>query len=201
MNYFPMFFNLKDKVVLICGGGKHAIEKIERLMPFSPIIRVISESISPEIKEIEGLSIHERPFSQKDLECAPAFVVAAEEYCECKRISDICKKYNIPVNTVDIPTLCDFIFPSIIATEQLCIGISTGGASPTAAIKLKQQITELIPSSIDEILSWMLPARELVKKALPKDKQKRALQLIVQKAFSEDRVLEDEELTNIIRSV
>lgn len=198
MNFFPMFLNIKNREILICGGGKHAFEKIERLLPFSPFIRVISENISHQIRQFQGIIIEERQFLPDDLINDPAFVIAAEEYDENRRIAEQCRKRHIPVNVVDTPSLCDFIFPAIISTGQLCIGISTGGTSPTAAINLKQQISEIVPSNIDDILTWMISAREIVKGELPKEKQNKALQTIVKIAFSENRPLNDKEVRKII---
>ena len=197
MNWFPMFINLENREIIICGGGKHALEKVGKMLPFSPMIHVVSEKISSEIKEIQGILWNERTFSEKDLECTPAFVIAAESEDENKRILDICEKRHIPVNAVDMPHLCDFIFPALLATDQLCIGISTGGISPTAAICLKKEIDRMIPSNIDKILLWMPSAKEFVKSAVPKENQNKALLHLAEKAFSENRPLDICEATEI----
>ena len=60
MNYFPMFMHIKGQEILICGGGKHAVEKIEKLQPFQPKIHVISENISTKIKSMQNITMAER---------------------------------------------------------------------------------------------------------------------------------------------
>ena len=200
MNHFPMFLNLAGRRVLICGGGRHAQEKIARLLPFSPRLHVICARISDEIKAMDGIVTEERPFCAGDLEPAPAFVVVAEEPGLSEQIAALCRARHIPVNAVDLPELCDFIFPSLVCTQQLCVGVSTGGASPTAAIYLKEQIGDLLPSHIDEILQWLPQARQTVKHRLPEAEVRRTLRALVERAFAEDRPLADGELETFLKN-
>lgn len=202
MNYFPMFTDLADREVLIFGGGKHALEKIERLLPFSPKIRVISDSIIPEIGAIQEIKTENRDFSEDDLNSHPVFVITAGDREHDERIAAACHAQCIPVNAVDRQDLCDFIFPSIIATDKLCIGVSTGGASPAAAVRLKKDISEIIPDSIDSILDWMPDAREYVRtKENDHTMQVKILHAIVAKAFEFDRKLSYAEVDGIIEDI
>lgn len=197
MNYFPMFLDLKDRPVLICGGGNHALEKAERLLPFQPRIHVVSPKICPGIKELPGITWEERPFRASDLKAHPVFVVAAEEERRCREIVQCCRERHIPVNAVDLPQLCDFYFPVLLTTRELCIGISTGGRSPTAGLHLRRRIREQIPDSIDELLPWLWELREELSRIMEKPARNQALREIVEKAFAEDRLLTAEEVRQI----
>ena len=86
MNYFPMFMDIKRREVLICGGGAHALEKIERLKPFGANLHVISPQLLPEIEEMDGIRTEKRRFVEKDLDSFPIFLVAAEGRDENERI-------------------------------------------------------------------------------------------------------------------
>lgn len=55
MKYFPMFIELEGREVLVCGGGSHGVEKVKRLQPFGPRIRVISEKILDQMEEQERI--------------------------------------------------------------------------------------------------------------------------------------------------
>lgn len=203
MKYFPLFTDIKEKSVIICGGGRHAIEKINRILPFGPEIRVIAKEISQEIEKIDGIRCERRGLSKEDLTPPPVFVIAAGDRQHDERIAELCRKHNVPVNAVDRQDLCDFIFPSVIATENLCIGVSTGGVSPAAAVKLKNDISEIIPDSIDSILSWLqLTAREYVReKVESKSVQVKILHKIVDAAFKADRALEIADIDSIIEEI
>ena len=86
MIYFPAFINLEGKNVVICGGGKHALEKIQRLLPFRPGITVISPGPSSEILNHPGIDVKIRRFTEEDADCLPAMVIAAEDTEENRRI-------------------------------------------------------------------------------------------------------------------
>lgn len=202
MNYFPMFMHIKGQEILICGGGKHAAEKIERLEPFQPKIRIISKNISPEIKSMASVRIEERSLLKDDLYTCPLFVIAAEEKFENKRIAKLCRELHIPVNAVDQPEDCDFIFPSIIATEQLCVGISTGGVSPTGAICLKNRFSDSIPDEIDNILLWIKSLKEKMKtEQIPACIRNKRLRYAMNQALNKERILTASELDEIYKNI
>lgn len=204
MNYFPMFMDISGCEILILGGGKHGLEKIERLQPFRPQFHVISEHISEEflagIETMEGVTMERRRFSEQDLDNPPVFVIAAEDRKENERIAEICRRRHIPVNAVDMQDICDFIFPSMIVTEQLCIGISTGGASPAAAVELKKRVAEQIPDEMDEILLWMTEIRAFIRNRITDKKHQRViLRRIAEKAFDLERPLTEAEVKQILQ--
>lgn len=201
MNYFPMFMHIKGREILICGGGKHAADKIEKLIPFQPQIHVISENISVKIKNMPNITTVERSFAKEDLYTYPLFVIAAENETENKRIAKLCRELHIPVNAVDQPEDCDFIFPSIIATRQLCIGISTGGVSPTGAICLKNRFADMVPDEIDNILLWARSLKEKMKaQQIPVCIRNSFLRTAIHQALDKERILTVSELEELYKN-
>lgn len=199
LNYFPMFMNLRGREILVCGGGKHAVEKIERLTPFHPKLRVISENCSVEMAHMANIPIEHRKLSIEDLYSYPVFVIAAESKEENKRIARLCNQMHIPVNAVDQPEDCDFIFPSMIVTQQLCVGISTGGVSPTGAICLKNAFSKKIPDDIDEILLWAKRLKEtLDSRQTVKSARNQILRLAMNAAIAKNRPLSSAELETLL---
>ena len=157
MALFPFFVDIEGKEGLIIGTGKHAQEKIKRLEPYGPKLRIIPEG----------------EFSQKDLESLPAFViVAGEDVEENHRIAKICREKRILVNVVDDQEYCDFVFPSLISHGNLSVGICTNGASPATGVLLKQKFQEQIPDNIEEILDFLQGIRPSISKALTDKKQR-----------------------------
>ena len=201
MTHFPLFFDLKDKKELIFGGGAFTLQRIEKLKPFSPRITVISQKISDPIKQINGITWEERSFCEKDLDIAPAFVIIAEDKKTTATIYAECKKRQIPVNAVDMPEFCDIIFPSVVSTEHFCIGISSGGISPTATVEFKERIENMLPDNLDAILEWMLPLRDKINNTLPKEKRKSALRQLFNEALTQNRPLKKEEIEITVSSM
>lgn len=175
MAYFPFFTDLTGKPGLIVGGGAVALRKIEKLLPFSPQLSVIAEHICPEIRRIPGLTCLERPFAPGD-EAGSFFVIAATDSREVNRqVSGLCRAGNIPVNVADDAELCTFLFPALIRRGSLTVGISTGGASPTAAACLREQAEQLLPERTEDILDFLHAERETLRAEIPEAAERREL--------------------------
>ena len=172
MSYFPFFMNISGKPGLIVGGGRIALRKIEKLLPFAPKLKVIAPVICSEIRGISGPELIQRSFEAGD-EAGNAFVIAATDDRELNRkISQLCGEKNIPVNVVDDAELCSFIFPSLVKRGELTIGISTGGISPTAAVCIKEKINEILPENFEEILDCLYEARKYIKTSIASEQER-----------------------------
>lgn len=174
MPHFPMFINLKDQSVLVVGGGTVALRKLQKLSPFGAKPVVIAPEISPDIAALPGTRLHRRGFRFFDLYPRPALVIAATDDKRLNhRISSLCQRRRIPVNVADDPEACSFLFPALVSRGCFSAGISTGGASPSAAAYFKDRLNELLPENLDEILSWLEAQRPALKASVP-DQRKRA---------------------------
>lgn len=176
MAYFPLFQDLSQKKITIFGGGKVAARKAEKLLPFDPEITVIAPEILPELAELP-VKTECRPFAEEDISGDLFCVIAATDNRSVnRRIYECCQEKRIPVNTVDDPELCSFLFPSLIRRGPLTVGISTSGASPTAAIWVREQLEDLLPDNTEDILLWLRSQRERIKSAIPTEKARTACQ-------------------------
>lgn len=167
MPHFPMFVDLKKKPILIVGGGNVALRKLRKLAPYGGVPTVVAPKILPEILEM-GATTHQRVFRSEDLEPRPALVIAATDDKVINReVAALCKNAHIPVNAADDPEACTFLFPALVQRGDFSAGISTGGASPTAAVYFKERLEEQLPDCLDEILDWLDLRRRELKKTVP----------------------------------
>lgn len=170
MPYFPIFTDIKDKTVLIAGGGRMAARKLKSLAAFKPCVVLCAPEISREvrgaIKELKehGISIrlNKRPFEENDLKGVFICIAATDDRQVNARISRLCGKKGIPVNVVDDPGLCSFNFPALVLRGELTVGISTAGLSPTAAGGTRRLIDGMLPDNAGDIVSYMGSIREKV---------------------------------------
>lgn len=164
MGWFPFFVQLEGARGLLVGGGRVALRKAEKLLPFGAQLTVVAPCICPPLAALPGLTLCRRAFADSDLSPAPDFVIAATgDRALDRRIAALCRTRRILVNVVDDPAACGFYFPALVQRGRLCIGISTGGASPTAAVWLRQKIEALLPPGFDGILDRLAARREAVK--------------------------------------
>lgn len=202
MAYFPMFVELDNKKVLIVGGGKVALRKAEKLLPYGPEITVVAPEICNELSLMPDVRTVYGSFSDELLQGIDIVIAATDDRGLNRRISELCRLEKIPVNTVDDSELCSFIFPCLIKSGSLSIGISTGGASPTAAISFKNKINDLIPDNTDAILDYLNSLRGTVKAAFPEEKTRsRIFKELFELCISRGRPLTQAETEEYLKNV
>lgn len=166
---FPVFLKLQHLSVLVVGGGKVALEKLNALLANSPRTRIqlVATRISDEIKTLASVHAHlelmERVFLPADADGSDLVIIAIDNKTESGRIRAIAKAKGKLVNVADKPELCDFYMSSIVSKGNLKIAISTNGKSPTIAKRLKDLFNELLPEEIDELLDNMEEIRSKLK--------------------------------------
>ncbi len=175
MAYFPFFVDLAGRSGLIVGGGAVALRKAEKLLPYGPALTVAAPELCPELRALPGLTLVERPFRPSDLE-GMAFVVAASgDRAVNRQVSELCKSKHIPVNAVDDRENCTFLFPALVERGSLTVGVTTGGASPTAAAWVREQVDGLLPQELGGILAWMEALRPALKAEISGEERRAAL--------------------------
>ena len=173
MAYFPFFVELSDKNALIVGGGTVALRKAEKLLPYGVRLTVAAPAFLPEFEAMrEQVTLLHRPYGP-DLLRGMLFVIAATDDMSLnRRISAQCRQRDIPVNVVDDRKACTFLCPALVQDGPLSVGISTGGASPLAAIDVKERIRGILPEDYGAILSWLSAVREPVLQSIAEEKQR-----------------------------
>ena len=203
MSYFPFFMNIEGKRGFVVGGGTTALFKIKKLLPFSVALEVISLEVLDEIKQLEmdgKLCVKYHSFSEEDILLAPFFViVATENKEENHKIAYLCKEKGILVNVVDEPEYCDFYFPSLVTKGKCSIGISTSGASPAISSLLREQIEQIVPEHMEEIMDWLEEKRPKLKEKFPTEKaRKQVIRTLYLACVEKNRVLTQKEYEEII---
>lgn len=200
MAYFPMFIELQNAPVLVVGGGKVALRKVKKLLPYGADITVVAPKMEKELEELsEVVKIH-REFDSSDLLSCPTMVIAATDQKEVnEQIAYRCKEQDIPVNVADDVKNCSFLFPSLVKKGKLSAGICTGGSSPTAAIYCKERLQEALPDSLDEILDWLEEKRSELKAEIPTQSTRAGIfRKVFDKCMEKGRPLTEEEWGQIL---
>ncbi|MFY9142490.1 precorrin-2 dehydrogenase/sirohydrochlorin ferrochelatase family protein [Sulfuricurvum sp.] len=163
MALFPMFVDLKNKECLVVGAGEVALRKIEQLVKFNPSLTVIAPEIHDEIRLLSQeytITLIERPYVIEDLAGRYLVIGALDDLSEQEKIYTICMEQRIPVNCVDSPALCSFIFPALIVEGDLCVGINTSGRAPAVSSALRQYLTSMIPQGIGGLIDHVHSIRQ-----------------------------------------
>lgn len=199
MGYFPFFIDIENKKCVIVGGGKVALRKIKKLLPFNPKITVIAPEICDEIKENNKVNILQRNFADSDIENAFMVISATDDNSLNAHIFELCQKNNILINTVDNKEKCGFIFPALVKKENLTVGISTSGKSPIYAKFLRKKIESSIDEKCDETIDILNKYRNLIKSEInSEENRKKAFERILALCLENGNNIYEKEIKNIV---
>ncbi|MGE6440061.1 siroheme synthase CysG [Psychrobacter sp. NPDC078409] len=170
MNTFPLFFKLEDRKVLIVGGGEVALRKADLLSRAGACITILAPDISHELQALLTDSKHEfiyENYNKTYMSGARVIIAATDDETLNHQIHADATELNIPVNVVDTPHLCDFIFPAIIDRNPIVIGISSNGKAPVLARLLRARLETLIPQGYGKLAKLAGDFRSEVKAKIP----------------------------------
>ena len=170
MNTFPLFFKLEGRKVLIVGGGEVALRKADLLSRAGACITILAPDISHELQALLTDSKHEfiyENYNKTYMSGARVIIAATDDETLNHQIHADATELNIPVNVVDTPHLCDFIFPAIIDRNPIVIGISSNGKAPVLARLLRARLETLIPQGYGKLAKLAGDFRSEVKAKIP----------------------------------
>jgi uroporphyrin-III C-methyltransferase/precorrin-2 dehydrogenase/sirohydrochlorin ferrochelatase len=170
MRYFPIFVDLKDRPVLVFGGGEPVLNKIRLLMKTGARIRMFTDEPSHEIGELaaEGVITIEPAANPQTVELAgSALVVCSAGDPVDGTISARAQELGVPVNVVDRTELCSFITPAIIDRGTVLAAIGTEGAAPVLARRLRAKLESLFPARLGDLADLIGSRRERLGRVAP----------------------------------
>jgi len=163
---FPIFLKLEQLSLLIVGGGKVALEKLQAVLSNAPATRIrivareVSEGLAAEAARHSHIEVVEKPYDPGDLEHADLIIVAVNDIPVATQVKTDARRLGKLVNVADKPELCDFYLSSVVKKGNLKIAISTNGKSPTIAKRLKEEISSMIPDEMESVLDNMQTIRQ-----------------------------------------
>ncbi len=178
MRYYPVFLRLEGRLCVVVGGGEVAERKVEALVEAGARVRVIAPEVTPRIArwaEEGRIELERRPYREGDLSGAWLCVAATDDQAVQEAVFSEAEKKGLFCNVVDRPERCSFIVPSVIKRGRLQLAISTSGASPAAARRIRERLEEEFGPEWEVYLELMARWREeIMARGLPEE-ERRAL--------------------------
>ena len=169
MQTFPLFLDLRDRRALVVGGGEMAARKAELLLAAGARVSLIAETVNGEIAQLIAearLSWAGCTFEEGELDGVAVVIVASEDESLQARVSAAAQARGLPVNVVDRPALSSFIMPAIVDRAPITIAISTGGAAPALARRIRAEIERALPAALGRLARFAEIFREQVRRTL-----------------------------------
>ncbi|HZM58580.1 MAG TPA: uroporphyrinogen-III C-methyltransferase [Vicinamibacterales bacterium] len=153
---YPAFLRLKDRKVVLVGGGRVAAAKLQPLLHEGARVTVVAPEIRPEL-EVDGVELQRRLFDERDLDGA-WYVVAAAPREVNRQVLDAAERHRIFVNAVDDPANATAYAGGVVRRSSVTVAISTDGRAPALAGLLREALDAWLPVDLD---AWLATADEL----------------------------------------
>lgn len=176
MQAFPLFLCLKDRQALVVGGTDPAARKIELLLSSGATVSVVARTVAGEVAQL--IAEHRvrwagPDFSDDQLVGMSLVIVATDDAALQDSVSRAAQARCLPVNVVDRPTLSSVLMPAIVDRDPVTIAISTGGAAPALARKVRAEIERLVPAALGRVASFADLFRDQVRRSLREPQMRR----------------------------
>jgi siroheme synthase-like protein len=168
--FYIACLRLTGRRCVVVGGGDIGLEKVEGLLACDGDVTVIAPEAHPELAQLalEGsIAWERREYAPEDLDGALIAIAATNDTDINIRVFEDAEQRAMLVNVVDVPPLCNFILPAIVRTGPLAVAISTAGASPALAKRMKREIGELFGEPYAMLAVLLNDARGWAKATLP----------------------------------
>ena len=170
MNHLPLFLEIKDRPVLVVGGGEAAARRVETALKAGGRVTAVAIGAGPAFKNIakqDGVDLQEREFRPADLEGRVLVFVATEDEDLNGRVSALAQDAGIPVNVADRLSLCTFIMPAVIDRSPILVAVSSGGEAPILSRVLRARLETFVPAGLGRLARFAGAIRDRVQDAVP----------------------------------
>jgi precorrin-2 dehydrogenase / sirohydrochlorin ferrochelatase len=136
--YYMACLDLDGRRCLVVGGGTVGLEKARGLLDCGAIVTVVAPQIEPELQKLP-IGWRQKRYDAGDLEGQLLVVAATSTPSVNRRVFADAEARSLLCNVVDVPELCSFILPAVFRRDPIAIAVSTGGASPALAKRLRDE--------------------------------------------------------------
>jgi siroheme synthase-like protein len=143
--FYIACLRLTGRRCVVVGGGEIGLEKVEGLLACDGRVVLVAPDAVPELESLAAEGSIEwirRRYEPGDLQQTFIAIAATNDTATNIAVYQDAEERAMLVNVVDVPPLCNFILPAIVRTGPLAIAISTAGASPALAKRIKRQIAD-----------------------------------------------------------
>jgi siroheme synthase-like protein len=175
--FYIACLKLTGRRCVVVGGGEIGLEKVEGLLACDGrVVLIAPDAIAPlrELAEEGSIEWIRRDYEEGDLEATFIAIAATDDTDTNIRVFDDAERRAMLVNIVDVPPLCNFILPAIVRTGPLAIAISTAGASPALAKRIKRQVADEFGEPYARLAVLLNEVRGWAKGTLPTYQDRKA---------------------------
>jgi precorrin-2 dehydrogenase/sirohydrochlorin ferrochelatase len=175
--FYIACLKLTGRRCLVVGGGEIGLEKVEGLLACDGRVVLVAPDAVPELRALadeRSIEWIRREYEPADLERTFIAIAATDDTDTNILVYEDAERRAMLVNVVDVPPLCNFILPAIVRTGPLAIAISTAGASPALAKRIKRQVADEFGAEYARLAVMLNDVRGWAKGTLPTYQDRKA---------------------------
>ncbi|HZS11088.1 MAG TPA: bifunctional precorrin-2 dehydrogenase/sirohydrochlorin ferrochelatase [Nitrospirales bacterium] len=175
---FPISLDVQGRLCLVLGGDDEAAEKVQRLLDAGAKVTVINPTLNDALRKLAaGAKVIHRPrlFRANDADGAVLIINTLTKDAEYSQsVLDVARKERVVLCSVDQPEASTAFLPAVVSQGPLRIAISTSGASPALARRLRENLSAIFDERFGRFLDWLGTLREQVQQGEPDIERRRA---------------------------
>ncbi|MFZ2643092.1 MAG: bifunctional precorrin-2 dehydrogenase/sirohydrochlorin ferrochelatase [Verrucomicrobiia bacterium] len=164
---YPVLLNVAGLRCVVVGAGAVAQRKAQSLLSAGAVVTVVAPEATARLETlaVEGkLQWLGETYQPVHLDGARLVFAATDDPELNQRVAADARSRGALVNVADPPEAGDFAVPATVKRGEVCIAVSTGGASPALAKKLREQIESVVGeeyAAMARLLGELRPVIEL----------------------------------------
>ena len=169
-NLYVACIDLTAKRCLVVGAGPVGLEKIEGLLAADAHVTVVAPEAIDEVRELAEAGVvtwEQREYREADLEGSFLVIAATSDTPVNTRVHADAERREMLVNVADVPRLCNFMLPAIVREGPLAVAVSTAGASPALAKRMRREAAAAFGPAYAELAVILEDLRPWAKSTLP----------------------------------
>jgi uroporphyrin-III C-methyltransferase/precorrin-2 dehydrogenase/sirohydrochlorin ferrochelatase len=170
MDYYPLFMRIADRTCVVAGGGAVAARKVEMLRRAGARVSVVAPHLNAELSrwaETGSIDHRGRMFFPNQLDGAVLVIAATGDTAMDAQVARHARLRGLPVNVVDNAALSSFVVPAVVDRSPVMVAVSTGGASPALARRIRARIEALLPPALGRFAGLLRKHRDTARHRIP----------------------------------
>jgi precorrin-2 dehydrogenase/sirohydrochlorin ferrochelatase len=195
MGYLPIFLDVTGRRCVVIGGGEVAERKVTTLLDAGALVRVVSPSLNEKLRTLaeNGAIEHvARRWQDGDLKGSMLAFAATDDRELHPALAAEARALGIPLNVADELELCDFIAPSILRRGDLQIAISTSGASPALASRIRRDLENVFGPEYAALTAILRAARKYLRAQEPEAVRRASILQSIARSDIADRIRDND---------
>lgn len=164
--YYMACLDLAGQSCVVVGGGGVGLEKARGLLDCGARVTVVAPVVRAELRSLD-VEVLERPYDASDLDGRFLVIAATSREQLNREIFRDAHDRSLLCNVVDVPELCTFILPAVLRRDPIAIAVSTGGASPALAQRIRDDIAGVVGPEHAELARRLRELRPWVRTQYP----------------------------------